>query len=110
MNDNLSNLKEFNNLDLQGYAGRHPALFAYVKDAMAQPGKQFLLVGDTKHKDTALETFLHSPALAALFNYAAIPHVAWELMRENTTQERLDAFREKCALHRQRLLNDDELA
>jgi hypothetical protein len=81
-----------------------------VKEAMAEPGRQFLLVGDTWHKDDDLEKFLRSPALAALFNYAAIPHVAWEVAREDVPQERLDAFREACGLYRQGRLNDDQLA
>ncbi len=82
MNDNLSNLKEFNNLDVAGYAALHPELFAYVKQAMAQPGKQFLLIGDTDHNSPELKTFLRGAPLAALFRNAAVPHVAIEIKRE----------------------------
>ena len=33
------------------YEARHPALFAYVKEQMTRPEKQFLLIGDTDHND-----------------------------------------------------------
>jgi hypothetical protein len=104
INEDFSGLKEFNNLDVPAYTARHPDLFAYVREQMAGPGKQFLLIGDTSHKDGDLEKFLHGPALAALFSHAAVPHVAWETPREMIPQARLDAFRDKCSQYRQGLL------
>lgn len=109
INENFSALDVFNSLDVAGHAAAHPDLFAYVKEAMAQPDKQYLLIGDTSHSNETLHAFLHSPALAALFNYAAVPHVAWEEKRERIPQERLDAFREKCNQYRQGLLSPAQL-
>jgi hypothetical protein len=85
-------LDEFNNLDVAGYAALHPALFAYVKEAMAQPDKQYLLVGDPDHDSESLKNFLGGAPLAALFRHAAIPHVAVETAREMIEQKYLDGF------------------
>ncbi len=52
---------EFNNIDIDGYAREHPQLFAYVKKAMAQPSKQFLLIGDTNHSNGDIEEIQEQP-------------------------------------------------
>ena len=108
IDEHTSYLDEFNNLDVAGYAALHPALFAYVKNAMAQPGKQFLLVGDTDHDSESLDHFIRGPGLAALFNYAAIPHVAREMPREMFPLEQIAAFREKCGQYSQGLITAQE--
>ncbi len=90
--EHRSYLEEFNNLDVAGYTALHPALFAYVKNAMAQPGKQFLLIGDTDHKSEELKKFLGGAPLAALFRNAAVPHVAVETKREMIEQKYLDGY------------------
>jgi hypothetical protein len=93
---------EFNHIDVRDYEARHPALFAYVKEQMAQPGKQFLLVGDTNHTNEAVKTFLGSSGMAALCKYANIHHVAVELHREFAPSETMAAYVER--------LNDQESA
>ncbi len=85
--------EEFNNIDVAGFAREHPALFAYVREQMARPGKQFLLIGDTNHKNENLQPFLSSPALAALFNHAALAHVCIEAPRESMTPQLLAAYK-----------------
>ena len=84
--------REFNNINVRDYQILHPALFSYVKEAMATPGKQYLLIGDTNHSDIQTRQFLNSPALVALFNHAAIPHVAIEVPREIAPPERIAEF------------------
>jgi hypothetical protein len=85
--------EEFNNIDVRDYQALHPELFAYVKEAMAAPDKQYLLIGDTAHTNSELGKFFGSPGLAALCKYAGIPHVAIEMRREILEQGRLDSHR-----------------
>jgi hypothetical protein len=85
--------ESFDNINTQDYKSRHPALFAYVREQMAAPHKQYLLIGDTGHLDPALREFLKSPVLAALFNHAALPHICVEMPREIASPERLAAYR-----------------
>ena len=85
--------EEFNNIDTRDYATQHPALFAYVKEAMAAPGKQYLLIGDSNHGDDELKKFKSSPALAALFKQAAVAHVCVEVPRELAPPARMGAYR-----------------
>lgn len=97
--EHRSYLDEFNNLDVAGYVVLHPELFTYVKEAMAQPGKQYLLVGDTNHNSIPLKNFLTGAPLAALFRHAAIPHVAVETKRELLEPQYLEMFRSRCRMY-----------
>ncbi len=91
--------QEFNNLDIQGYAAKHPALFAYVKEQMAAPGKQYLLLGDTHHEDKYLQDFLFSPLMAALIKHASIHAVCLEAPREIIRAENIAAYRAALNKH-----------
>src|SRR5262249_51891348 len=102
--------QEFNNIDARDYAALHPELFAYVKEAMAQPGKQYLLIGDTDHDNEGdLDKFKKGPALAALFKHASIPHVAVETVRELATPEELGTYRWKAAAAKKGMLTEEGL-
>lgn len=93
--------QEFNNIDVRDYEALYPELFAYVREQMAGLDKQFLLIGDTNHHDTGLRRFLESPALAALFKAAAIPHVCTERPREIVPPERVALYREAVKINPQ---------
>ena len=101
--------EEFNNIDVRDYQALHPELFAYVKEAMAGPGKQYLLIGDTAHSNDDIKKFKNSPTLAALFRYAAVPHVCLETDREGMSPARLGAYREKLDAVRNGLLPEEAL-
>ncbi len=98
----MSLVEEFNNIDVRDYEARHPALFAYVKEQMAQPGKQFLLMGDTNHDDGVVREFISGPGMAALFRKADIKHVNLEFYRELAPPETTAAYKVK--------MNDPEAA
>lgn len=101
--------EEFNNIDVRDYESRHPALFAYVKEQMARPGKQYLLVGDTNHMSAPLIEFLNSPAFAALLKHAGIENVCIEKYREEIPPRNFEEYKQALEDWRAGNIRDKDL-
>ncbi len=106
--DTNTRQKEFGGIHARDYAAQHPVLFAFVKDRMSRPGKQFLLIGDTDHNNPLISDFIDGLPVMALLQHAGISHSCIEQMRELLPPYQIEIYSEQAKRHQAGMLSDDE--